>query len=75
VVADCFTCSAGKALPVKGFDKNQEGGLAKIYRASGRDCRVCPRKPTCAPTVNKRQLIRTAYAAHYRRALSRQQSR
>jgi transposase len=75
VVADCFTCSAGKALPFKGFDKNQEGGLAKIYRASGRDCRVCPRKPTCAPTVNKRQLIRTAYAAHYRRALSRQQSR
>lgn len=62
-------------MPFKVFDKNQDGGLAKIYRASSRDCRLCPRKPTCAPNVKKRQLIRTAYAAHYRRALSRQHSR
>jgi len=34
----------------------------------------CAIKP-CAPKAKKRQLIRTAYAAHYRRALTRQQSR
>jgi transposase len=72
---DCFTCLAGKTLPFKAFDKNQDGGLGKIYRAASRDCRLCPRKPTCAPKVKKRQLIRTAYAPHYRRALARQQSR
>ncbi|MEJ7659579.1 MAG: transposase [Hymenobacter sp.] len=71
---DCFTCLAGKVLPFKGFDKNQDGGLAKLYRASSRDCRLCPHKPTCAPKVKKQQLVRTAYAAHYRRALTRQQS-
>ena len=73
--ADCFTCLAGKALLFKGFDKSQDGGLSKVYRAANRDCRLCPHKPTCAPRVKKRQLIRTAYAAHYRRALTRQQSR
>jgi hypothetical protein len=73
--ADCFTCSAGKTLSFKAFDKNQDGGLGKIYRAASRDCRLCPLKPTCAPKVKKRQLIRPAYAPHYRRALTRQQSR
>ena len=72
---DCFTCLAGKSLPFKGFDKSHDGGLSKVYRTASRDCRVCPHKPTCAPRVKKRQLIRTAYAAHYRRALTRQQSR
>jgi transposase len=72
---DCFTCSAGKRLPFKSFYKNQDGGLAKVYRAASRDCRLCPRKPACAPNVKKRQLIRTAYDAQYRRALARQQSR
>ncbi|MGI4736610.1 MAG: transposase [Janthinobacterium lividum] len=36
---------------------------------------MCQRKPTCAPKVKKRQLIRTAYAPYYRRALGRQQGR
>lgn len=72
---DCFTCSAGKALPFRAFAKSQDGGLGKIYRAASRDCRLCSLKPTCAPKVKKRQLIRTAYAPHYRRALTRQQSR
>jgi hypothetical protein len=52
-----------------------DGGLLKNYRAASRDCRLCARKPTCAPKAKKRQLIRTAYAPHYRRALTRQQSR
>jgi transposase len=73
--ADCFTCLAGKKLLFKSFDKSQDGGLATVYRASSRDCRLCPHKPTGAPRGKKRQLIRTAYAAHYRRALTRQQSR
>lgn len=69
---DCFICLAGEMLPFKGFDKNQDGGLGKVYRAASRDCRSCPCKPICAPKVKKRQLIRTAYAPHYRRALVRQ---
>jgi transposase len=73
--ADCFTCLAGKQLLFKGFGKNQDGSLLKNYRAAGRDCRLCPRKSTCAPNIKKRQLIRTAYDAQYRRALARQQSR
>jgi transposase len=72
---DCFICSAGKTLSFKSFYKNQDGSLAKVYRAASRDCRLCPLKSSCAPNVKKRQLIRTAYDAHYRRALARQQSR
>jgi transposase len=73
--ADCFTCPAGKKLPFKRFESDQDGRLGKRYAASNRNCRLCPRKPTCAPKSKKRQLLRTAYAAHYRRALVRQQSR
>jgi hypothetical protein len=72
--ADCFTCLAGKRLPFKEFTKSQDGGLSKVYRAASRDCRLCPHKPSCAPNVKKKQLIRTAYAAQYRRAFTRQQS-
>ncbi|MGI4744287.1 MAG: transposase [Janthinobacterium lividum] len=72
---DCFTCLADKTLSFKSFYKDQDGGLAKVYRAASRDCRLCPSKPSCTPNVKKRQLIRTAYDAHYRRAFARQQSR
>lgn len=72
---DCFTCPAGKKLPFKRFDSDQDGRLSKRYSASPRDCRLCARKPTCAPKSKCRKLTRTAYAAHYRRALARQQSR
>jgi hypothetical protein len=72
---DCFTCSAGKTLHLKSFYKDQDGGLAKVYPAASRECRLCPFKPSCAPNVKKRQLIRIAYDAHYRRALARQRSR
>ena len=73
--ADCFTCPAGKQLPFKCFDSDPDGRLSKRYSASSRDCRRCLRKPTCAPKSTKRKLTRTAYDAHYRRALARQQSR
>jgi hypothetical protein len=72
---DCFTCPAGKPLPFKRFDSDQDGRLSKRYSASSSDCRRCPHKPTCAPKSTKRKLTRTAYDAHYRRALARQQSR
>ena len=73
--ADCFTCPAGKPLPFKCFDSDPDGRLSKRYSASSSDCRCCPRKPTCAPKSTKRKITRTAYDAHYRRALARQQSR
>ncbi|WP_159451898.1 IS1182 family transposase [Hymenobacter roseosalivarius] len=72
--ADCFTCPAGKQLPFKGYDKNLDGSLLKLYRASTRDCRLCRLKATCAPKSNKRKITHTAYDPHYRRALHRQQS-
>jgi transposase len=73
--ADSFTCPAGKQLPFKNFHADLDGRLGKRYTASTSDCRLCPHKPTCAPNIKKRQLIRTAYAVHYQRALIRQQSR
>jgi transposase len=72
---DSFTCLAGKQLPFKNFHSDLDGRLGKRYTASQRDCRLCPHKPTCAPNLTKRQLIRTAYDAQYQRALSRQHSR
>ena len=71
---DRFTYPAGKPLPFRSFDTSLDGGLSKTYRASTRDCRLCPRKATCAPKTNKRKVTRTAYDPHYRRALLRQQS-
>ncbi|OGX82150.1 transposase [Hymenobacter coccineus] len=73
--ADCFTCLAGKKLPFKRFDSGQDGRLSTRYRAFPRDCRRCARKPTGAPKSKCRKITRTAYAAHYRRALARQQRR
>ena len=72
--ADSFTCPAGKQLPFKNFHSDLDGRLGKRYTASRRNCSPCPHKPTCAPNIKKRQLIRTAYAAYYQRALTRQQS-
>jgi transposase len=72
---DCFTCPAGKPLPFKRFDSDQDGRLSKRYSAATGDCRRCLRKPTCIPKSKSRKITRTAYDAHYRRALARQQSR
>ncbi|RZJ94395.1 MAG: IS1182 family transposase, partial [Hymenobacter sp.] len=72
---DCFTCPAGKPLPFKRFDSDQDGRLSKRYSAATGDCRRCPRKPTCIPKSKSRKITRMAYDTHYRRALARQQSR
>jgi transposase len=73
--ADCFTCPAGKPLPFKRFDSDPDGRLSKRYSAATGDCRRCSRKSTCIPKSKSRKITRTAYDAHYRRALARQQSR
>ncbi|GAB3051947.1 IS1182 family transposase [Spirosoma pulveris] len=73
--ADHFTCSVGKHLVFKTFDKNEDGGWLKVYRAAYQDCQQCPLKPSCVPKSQCRQIIRTAYDPFYRRALARQQSR
>lgn len=73
--ADCFTCSADKQLLFKCFGSDPDGRLSKRYSASSRDCRLCPRKHTCAPKSTQRKITRTAYDAQYRRALAWQQSR
>ena len=72
---DYFTCSQGKRLVFKTFDKNVDGGWMKVYRADYQDCRQCPLKPSCVPKSQCRQIIRTAYDPFYRRAVERQQSR
>jgi transposase len=72
---DCFTCPAGKLLLFKRFDSDPDGRLSKHYSAATGDCRRCPRKPSCIPNSKSRKITRTAYDAHYRRALARQQSR
>jgi hypothetical protein len=72
---DCFTCPAGKPLPFKRFNSDMDGRLSKRYSAATGDCRRCPRKPTCIPKSKSLKLTRTAYDAHYRRALARQQNR
>ena len=73
--ADRFTCSQGKHLPFKTFDRNADRSLLKIYRAAYPDCKSCPLKPTCVPNGKSRQINRTAFEPFYHRALSRQQSR
>jgi hypothetical protein len=72
---DCFTCPAGKQQPFKRFDSDPDGRLSKCYSAATGDCRRCPCKSTCIPKSKSRKSTRTAYDAHYRRALARQQSR
>ena len=71
---DQFTCPAGKTLPFKTYDTTADGGLLKLYRAPYQDCKRCPLKATCVPRGRCRQIARTAYDPHYRRALHRQQS-
>lgn len=43
---DCFICPAGKQLPSKRFDSNQDGRLSKYHSAVTGDCRRCPCKPS-----------------------------
>ena len=40
---DCFACPAGKPLPYKRFDSDQDGQLSKRNSAATSDCRRCLR--------------------------------
>ncbi|WP_317046746.1 transposase [Spirosoma pollinicola] len=72
---DHFTCSQGKRLPFKTFDRNADRGWLKVYRADYQDCKLCPLKPNCVPKSQCRQIVRTVFDPFYRRALERQLSR
>ncbi|WP_240625626.1 transposase [Spirosoma pollinicola] len=63
---DHFTCSEGKRLPFKTFDKNADGGWLKVYRADYQDCKQCPLKPTCVP---KRWSATAAMPTNYQNGL------
>ncbi|WP_210521693.1 transposase [Hymenobacter terricola] len=71
---EAHTCAAGKVLPFRKYAA-AAGTWLKIYWATRRDCQPCPLKPTCVPGATRNQLPRTLYAAPYRRAWQRQQSR
>lgn len=73
--SDSFICQAGKSIPFKNYDKTQDGGLLKIYRAAYKDCKTCPFKSQCTPKMHSKQITRTAYDEQYQRAYQRQHSR
>ena len=73
-VADHFTCPAGKRLAFQKYCTDANGGWQKMYRAIYQDCKHCPRKPTCVPKSQCRQITRTAYDPAYKRAWIRQQT-
>ena len=74
-VKDQFTCSMGKTVTFKSFDRNSDGRLLKSYRASGKDCGPCVLKDSCTPKLPCKRIQTTAYDDQYRRAYERQHSR
>jgi hypothetical protein len=67
---DIYTCPAGKVLTTTRKVVN-DGQL--LYRASKRDCDVCPLKPRCCPKEPVRKIPRSIYedARDVARALSK----
>ena len=55
---DIYTCPAGKALTTTGTIVNDE---QLLYRASKRDCGVCPFKMRCCPKEPARKIPRSIY--------------
>jgi len=53
-----YTCPKGKVLKTTGHVDNDGQYL---YRASVRDCRACPLKPTCCPKEPQRKIPRSIY--------------
>jgi len=72
---DEFTCSMGKTISFKRFDRNPDGRLQKSYRASRKDCIPCVLKESCTPNLPCKRIQTTAYDEPYRRAYDRQQSK
>jgi transposase len=55
---DIYTCPAGKTLATTRKVVNDE---QLLYRASKRDCDVCPFKPRCCPREPARKIPRSIY--------------
>jgi transposase len=55
---DIYTCPAGKTLATTGKIVNDE---QLLYRASKRDCDVCPLKMRCCPKEPARKIPRSIY--------------
>jgi hypothetical protein len=72
---DEYSCSMNKPLPFGGLYKDLDGSLFKNYWASRKDCRICPKKSSCAPNIPRRKITRTVYDEQYLRAYARQHSR
>jgi Transposase DDE domain len=67
---DVYTCPAGKVLTTIGRIRYDD---MRPYRASKRDCDVCPLKMQCCPKDPSRQLLRNVYeeARDVARAIAR----
>jgi len=72
---DVFTCTMGKTIPFKGFERTSDGKPIKNYRASKKDCIPCVLKDYCTPKSLFKRINTTAYDDHYHRAYERQLSR
>lgn len=57
--SDIYICPAGKTLGTTG--KLVNDGATLLYRARGRDCGACPRKPECSPREPARKIPRSMY--------------
>jgi transposase len=69
-VRDVYTCPAGKLLTTTGRIRDDD---MRPYRASKRDCDVCPLKMQCCPNDSSRKLLRNIYeeARDVARAIAR----
>jgi transposase len=70
---DVYICPAGKLLTTTGRIRYDD---MRPYRASKRDCDVCPLKMQCCPKDTQRQLLRNLYeeARDVARAIARSEA-
>jgi hypothetical protein len=67
--ADAYTCSGGKQLVQfrRSYKKPRSGvdaeGMMR-YRASKKDCNVCPLKSRCCPKEPQRKILRSIQSIH-----------
>jgi transposase len=72
---DLFICPQGKGLPLSRLFVDREYYWKKTYRASRRDCNICPIRQACLGKVaQEKKLDMTYFHPHYGRAYLRQLS-
>jgi hypothetical protein len=69
---DCFTCAQGKNLSFERLFVNREYYLRKTYRASRKDCNLCPIRQQCLGKVREKKFDVTYFYHYYQRAYQRQ---